>query len=125
MADFSQVKSSIHEERTHRIRILGTGAANPVIEVGQRVTITRTAAGVWRIDWLDHPGTFVGATYMGGALVSSDVKGQSLTRGVPVTSAAGVLSITFSWWSPTFVADELLATEYIDFTIVFAATKVP
>ena len=123
--DMSQSKSSIHEERVHRIRLLGTGAANPTIEVGQRVTVTRTGVGVWRIDWLDHPGTFVNCGYMGGALVASDVKGQTLTRGVPVTSAAGVLSITFSWWSSAFAADELLANEYIDLSVVFAATKVP
>lgn len=125
MADFSPVKSSIHEERVHRIRILGTGAANPTVEVGQRVTVTRTGVGVWRVDWLDFPGTFVGSSYMGGALVAADVKGQTLTRGVPVVSAAGVLSIAFSWWSSAFAADELLANEYVDLSIVFAATKVP
>lgn len=122
--DFSPVKSSVHEPRMHHIRLLGTGAANPTVEVGQRVTVTRTGVGVWRVDFLDHPGTFVGCNYMGGALVASDVKGQTLTRGVPVTTL-GVLSISFSWWSSAFAADELLANEYVDIWIMFAGTLRP
>lgn len=123
--NFSPSRSSVHEERKYQIRILGTGAANPVTEVGQRVTITRTAVGVFKVAFLDHPGTFVRFGWAGGALVPGDVKGQTLTRGVPVTDAAGQLSISVSWWSSAFAADELLANEYIDLEFIFAAKKDP
>lgn len=125
MADFSQSKSSIHEERAHRIRLLGTGAANPTIEVGQRIAVTRTGVGVYRIDWLDYPGTFVISDPALGSLVAANTAGVSVTRGVPVTSAAGVLSITYSVWTSLLAARELAANEYIDLSVIFAATKVP
>jgi len=123
--DFSPSRSSIHDERKYQIRILGTGAANPVTQVGQRVTITRTAVGVFKVAFLDHPGTFVRFGWAFGATVPGDVKGQTCTRGATVTDAAGQLSISISTWSSAFAADELLATEFLDLEFVFAATLNP
>jgi hypothetical protein len=122
--DFNPSKSSVHEERSYRIRLLGTGAANPVTEVGQGVVVTRTAVGVFKVTFNAHPGTFVNCNYMFGAATPSDVKGQTCTRGIPVITA-GVFSMSFSTWSSAFAADELLATEYLDLTLTFAATLVP
>jgi len=120
---FNYSRSSVLEERKYQIRLLGTGAANPVTEVGQRVLVTRTAVGVFKVAFLDHPGTFIRFGWASGATVPGDVKGQTLTRGLPVTDAAGQLSISVSWWSSAFAADELLATEYLDLEFIFSALK--
>jgi hypothetical protein len=122
---FSPSRSSINDERKYQIRILGTGAANPVTEIGQRVVVTRTAVGVFKVAFTEHPGTFVRFGWAFGAATPGDVKGQSCTRGVPVTDAAGQLSISVSTWSSAFAADELLATEYLDLEFIFSASKTP
>lgn len=114
--------SSVPGERLYRIRLLGTGAADPTVELGQGVTVARTATGVYRITFNDGPGTFVGISgYMFGAATPGDVKGQTLTRSTwtaPTSTADGFLSV--SVWSSTFAADDLQATEYLDITVVFS-----
>lgn len=116
-----KVLSSVPDERHIRVRLLGTGAADPTREIGQGVTITRTAVGVFKIVFNEGQGTFVGFSYAFGAATAADVKGQTCTRGTytnPTATAAGFLSI--SVWSSTFAADELNATEYLDLDFVFS-----
>ncbi len=127
MPDFSNSKSGIHEERLYRVRLLGTGAAAPTVEVGARegITATRTAAGVIKLTFAESPVTFIGCAYMFGAATPADVKGHTCTRDTPATSAAGVVSMEFSIWDSTFAADDLQATEYLDLTLAFAATDEP
>lgn len=123
--DFNEEVSSIHEGRTHRVRLLGTGAAAPTVEVGQGITASLTATGVVKLTWAEYPGTFVGCPgYMLGAETPGDVKGHTVTRDTPATTA-GVFSIELSIWNSSFAADNLQATEYLDLAIVFAATQVP
>jgi hypothetical protein len=58
---------------------------------------------------------------MFGGATAADVKGQTCTHDVytaPTATAGGFLSI--SVWSSTFAADNLQATEYLDFTIAFS-----
>jgi hypothetical protein len=114
--------SSVPDERHIRVRLLGTGAADPTREIGQGVTITRTASGVYKIVFNEGQGTFVG---MGapafGAATAADVKGHTCTRGTytsPTATAAGFLSI--SVWNSSFAADDLQATEYLDLDFVFS-----
>jgi hypothetical protein len=118
---FDRVLSSVPDERHYRIRLLGTGAADPTVEVGQKVTVARTAAGVYKITFTDNPGNFIGmGAPMFGAATPADVKGQTCTRGTytaPTATASGFISV--SVWSSTFSADDLQATEYLDLDIVF------
>jgi hypothetical protein len=117
--------SSVPGERLYRIRLLGTGAADPTVEIGQGVTVTRTASGVYKVTFTDGPGTFVGiAGYVFGAATPGDVKGQTLTRStytVPTSTADGFLSL--SVWSSAFAADDLQTTEYLDVTIAFSVVS--
>ncbi len=115
-------RTSVPEERVTRIRLLGTGAAAPTIEVGQQIVVTLSATGVVKLTWAEHPGTFVNSSYMFGAATPADVKGQTCTRDIPETTA-GVFSIEFSIWSSTFAADNLQLTEYLDLNIAFSATS--
>jgi hypothetical protein len=115
-------RSSIPDERLYVIRLLGTGAADPTVEIGAGVTAPRQATGVYRVTIPKNPGTFIGVRgYVFGAATPGDVKGQTLTRDTwtaPTASASGYLDIAV--WSSTFAADDLQATEYLDLTIAFS-----
>lgn len=120
---FSPSRTSVGNERVHQFRLLGTGAADPTVELGPSgATVTHQATGVYRITMPSGSGTFVGVRgYMFGAATPGDVKGQTCTRDtytVPTATALGFLDI--SVWSSTFSADDLQATEYLDIAIVMA-----
>lgn len=125
MQQYAFPKSNIPEENHYRLRLLGTGAAHPTKEIGQGMTVTRTAVGVFKIEFNDAPATFIGmASPAFGAATPADVKGHTATRSTytaPTATARGFISI--SVWSATFAADELNATEYLDLDFVFAATS--
>lgn len=118
-------KSTIQDERHYRIRLLGTGAADPTVQFGP-VTVTHQATGVYRITFPKNPGTFIGLVGMPafGAETPGDVKGQTCTRDTwtaPTASASGYLDV--SVWSSAFAADDLQATEYLDLTIAFSESS--
>lgn len=118
---FDRMLSSIPDERHYRIRLLGTGAADPTVEIKQGVTVTRTASGVYKFVFNIGPGTFVGmAAPAFGAATPADVKGHTATRSTytaPTATVAGFLTV--SVWSSTFAADDLQATEYLDLDFIF------
>jgi hypothetical protein len=120
---YDLARTSVPEERAIRVRLLGTGAAAPTVEVGPGITAARTATGVGKLTFSENPGTFVGCSYMLGATTPGDVKGHTVTRDTPETSSAGVVSLEFSIWNSSFAADNLQATEYLDLAIVYAATS--
>lgn len=112
--------TNVPEERTYRCRLLGTGASAPTKEIGDGLSVTRTAAGVYKLTFAGFiPFAFVGFHYGLGAATPADVKGHTVTRAVPVVSS-GVASIEVSLWNSTFAADDLQATEYMDLTFVFS-----
>lgn len=120
---FAPSKSCVHEERIIRIRLLGTGAADPTVEYGPSMTVLRQATGVYRITLLEGRGLFIGiGGYVFGAATPGDVKGQTLTRD---TWDATNKQLDLAVWSSTFAADELQATEYLDVSLVFADTNKP
>jgi hypothetical protein len=122
--DFTPGKTSVHGERTHRIRLLGTGGSAPTIELGQRVTVTRVSTGLYRLTWAEGPGTFVGlaGAPVFGAVTPGDVKGQTCTRDTFDTANN---QLDLAVWSSTFAADDLQTTEYLDIAVVFADTTAP
>ncbi len=118
---FDLSKSSVPDERIVRVRLLGTGAADPTVQIGQRVAVTHTATGVYKFTFGVGLGTFVSMQCpMFGAATPGDVKGQTATRSVftdPTATALGFLSV--SVWSSTFAADDLQATETLDLAFIF------
>lgn len=119
---FDKMLSSVPDERHIRVRLLGTGAADPTVELGQRVTVTRSAEGVYKITFDEGQGTFVGMNSpMFGAATPADVKGHTCTRDTytaPTATAAGFIEI--SVWGSTFAAEDLQATEYLDLDFIFS-----
>lgn len=122
MADLSPTKTSVHEERVYRIRILGTGAADPTVEVGQGVTVAETATGVYEITWAKGPGTFIGWSCSFGAATPADLKGYTAVRDTYDTTNF-VLAI--SVFDSSNAAADLAANQYADITVVFAETSSP
>ncbi len=122
----NDTKTNIPEERIYRVRILGTGAADPTKELGNGVTVTRTAEGVYKFSFDANPGAFVQVGgYIFGDTTPGDVKGHTLTRDTytsPSGSTDGYVEV--SVWDSTFAADDLDATEYLDISFVFAWSSV-
>jgi hypothetical protein len=116
--DFFPPKISHPNTRDHVFRLLGTGAAHPTVEVGPgECTITRIGVGVFRIVWASNPGTFIGWSKDLGAATPADVKGHTVVRD---TYDADNRRLDFSLFNAAEAADELQATEYLDFTVRFA-----
>lgn len=112
------IKSNIPNERVHRARILGTGAAAPTKEVGPGITVTRTSEGIYKFTWAENPGTFVGiGGFMFGDTTPGDVKAHDLTRD---TYDSSTFSIEVHVWDATATLDDLDATETLDVSFVFA-----
>jgi hypothetical protein len=111
--------TNVPEERIYRCRLLGTGTT-PTKEVGDGLTVTRTAAGVYKITFSGfNPFALIGFYWGLGATTPGDVKGHTVTRAGAVAVSSGVVSLEVSLWSATFAADDLQATEYMDLTFVF------
>lgn len=119
---FNRTQSSIPGESILRVRLLGTGAADPTVVIGQRVTVTLTATGVYKFTFAEGLGTFVGLAGAPAlsATTPGDVKGQTVTAGAytaPTATALGFISL--SVWSSAFAADNLQATENLDVGFIF------
>lgn len=112
-------KTNVPEERTYRCQLLGTGASAPTKVLGDGVSVTRTALGVYKLTFVGfNPFALVGFTYGYGATTPGDVKGQTVTRNVVVITA-GVAAIEVSLWSSGFAADDLQTTESLDLSFTF------
>ena len=115
---FGQTQSNIPGERRFQVSLLGTGASTPTKAIGQGVTVSRTATGVYKLTFDENPGTFARFTWGLGATVPGDVKQHTVTRGLP-DSTASVYSLSVSLWNSAGAADDLQATEYMDLEIVY------
>lgn len=118
MPDYSTNRSSLHGEQIQRIRLAGAGAAAPTVEVGQRITVTRTGVGVYRITWSESPGVFAGldGPPAFGGTVAADTKGMTATHG---RYDATNRTLDISLWSSLFAARDLLATELMSINVIF------
>jgi hypothetical protein len=114
--------SSEPESYTVKVRMTGTGAAAPTKNCGKDITITRTAAGVYKLTFGESPGAFVGID--GDALQADtpgNVKNFSITWNVwNVTTK----SIELSLWNAAGAATDLAAAQYISAAISFKKTSV-
>jgi len=111
---------SISDGRFYIVRLLGTGAANPTVEVGQGITVTRTGAGVYHIVFGENPGIFMGMMPTIGAVTPSDVKGFSFIRD---TYDPTTLSIDIAIFNASTTATDLAASQFLDLWILFAASS--
>lgn len=121
-ADFSPSRTTVHSERVYRLRLLGTGAANPTVEVGQRVTVARVSTGLYRLTWGEGPGTFVGWHFGLGAATPADLKGYTVVRDTYDTTNH---QLDLAVYNSSFALADLAATQYLDAAIVFAESSAP
>lgn len=111
-------KSNIPNERIYRLRVLGTGAANPTVEAGSNVTVTWVSTGLYRLTWSAGPGKFVGMNAPGlGAATPGDLKGYSVVRDTYDTTNH---QLDISVYNSSFALADLAANQYVDLTIVFS-----
>jgi hypothetical protein len=124
---FYPPKSSIPEERTYRIRILGVNGDHPTEQLGQGVTVTRTGEGAYLITWDENPGTFIGWAPPGfGAATPGDLKGYTAVRDTfTAQSGATDASLAFVVYDSTFTAADLVADQYADLAITFSTNMDP
>lgn len=121
-AILSPTKTSVSEERIYRLRILGTGAADPTIEVGQGMTVDETATGVYQITWTSGPGTFIGWHYGFGAATPGDLKGFTAVRDTYDTTN---FVLPFTVFNASATAADLAANQYMDITVLFSESSEP
>lgn len=112
-----EAQANVPSPRYHHVRMVGTGAAAPTKQVGQGITITRTAVGVYRLTWAENPGIFVGLNDGLQAVTPGDIKNHSL---VWDTYDAATRSIEVTLWDAAAAAHDLAANEFIHAMIVFA-----
>jgi hypothetical protein len=121
--NFTPTRTNVPNERLVRVGITGNSTGTPVERVGGGVTVTRTAAGVFKYTFADNLGTFCGLAGAPAlsAVTMSGVKGYSCSGGAyvaPTGSTAGYIEI--SVWDASNAAVDLTNVQYLDVTFVFA-----
>jgi hypothetical protein len=113
------VRSSLVEDRRYGVGITGAGAANPTKRYGPNVTVTRTAAGVYKFQWSGYPGHFKGFRHGLRADTPGNVKNFS------VTGPAGLVdnAISLSVWNAAGTATDLAAGAYLDVEFEFTESS--
>jgi hypothetical protein len=121
MAEKYRALSTVPEERTFRVRLLGVNDTHPTEQIGPGVTVTRTGEGAYLITWAESPGYFVGWSWAFGATTPADLKGYTAVRGVYSASAK---TLAFVVYNSSFTAADLIAAQYADLAITFADSSV-
>lgn len=111
-------KSTVPNERDYKLRILGTGAANPTVEVGQNMTVAWVSTGLYRITWSPGPGKFIGWSGPGwGAATTGDLKGYTAVRDTYDTTNH---QLDVAVYNSSFALADLAANQYMDATFTFS-----
>lgn len=120
---FSPSLTSVSDERTIRLRILGVDGANPTKELGQGCSVVRTGEGVCYIQFPtgpNHPGTFIGWSKDFGAATPADLKGYTAVRDTYDTTNR---RLPFTVFNASDTAADLIADQYIDIAVTFSTNS--
>jgi hypothetical protein len=112
-------KANTPERRSYDLRILGANGANPTVELGDGMTVTRANEGEYLITWTKNPGVFVGWRPGLGAATPADLVGYTVVRDTYSTTTK---SMTFFVYNALDAAADLIAGQYLDLEIVFKET---
>lgn len=126
MLDASLAKSTEPEKYDVPIRLLGTGASAPTIQVGKGITISRTGVGDYKITFADNPGPYLNFTYGLEATTRSAMFGCTVVgKYTAATSTArAFLEIALASGGTTPAARELAAAEFIHLDVNFKRVNV-
>jgi hypothetical protein len=111
------------ESQEHLIRFEGAGSSAPVKHLGAGVTVTRTGAGVYRLQWSDNPGVFLGASYSLQAATMSGLIGHNVVFGA-YDATNHRMDLTLDDGAGTPTAHDLAANEFITVRAVFSTSAV-
>ncbi len=107
---------------TTKVRLLGTGAADPTEVYGADVSAVRTAAGRYTLTWATNPGTFVGYSWGVQSTTINATRGVTVTVGVFSTTA---YTLEVDVWdflaqaAGVTVARDLAALEWLNLSFDF------
>ena len=104
-------------------RILGVNGANPTTQIGgEGATITRVSEGLYRVDFAENPGTFLGGYFGYGAATPADLRGYNAVRD---TWDATEFRFDFSVYpSDGGAIGDIIANQYLDIFIYFRKSGV-
>lgn len=115
----SPVRSTVPETQMHIIRLLGTGASAPTLQVGYEVSVTRNGAGSYRLTWANNPGKYVSFAASFAAATPANMGGWAAT--VDSDTVSG-LAIDVTTTDETNAAADLSAGEFVNLHFFFAQT---
>jgi hypothetical protein len=116
-------RSATPEAVTYDCRILGTGAADPTLQIGADagLVVTRTGAGVYRFQ-LDHnPGKFLSVDPVLAATTPSALKQYAVVPGDYDTTN---FRIDLSVFNAAGTATDLAAAQFMQLVFRFSRTSV-
>jgi len=109
----------------HTFLGVGTGADELTISYGPGITAVRQGAGVHRVSFAEHPGTFVGYSFAFQGATPANVAGHTVvldTWVAPSGSTLGYFDLTV--YNASDAAHDLVATELVSVTFKFIRTGV-
>jgi hypothetical protein len=101
------------------VRILGTGAATPTLEVGPGVTMSRTGVGVYRITTRDYVGKLLGVLTQCGQAAPAAAGGLSVVWDHDSYTATSKALDIYVQDSETGAAVDLTANDKLFLLLVF------
>lgn len=117
MAQFFPPLSTIQNERTYRLRLLGVNGANPTKQVGAGMTVTRTSEGLYKITWAKDPFRFIGCGHSFGSVTMTDMADYTFVRGVYNATAH---TLEFSIIKQNGTVEDLVANQFLDVDVTFS-----
>jgi hypothetical protein len=121
MAHFNDSRTSVPQERTYRLRLLGANGAAPTIQEGTLcgITATRTGEGAYELTWsaTQNPGKLIGWHATFGAATPADCAGYTAVRDTLNTTTR---VLPFVVYNSSFAAADIIADQYLDITLVFS-----
>lgn len=116
--DASPARTYTPDLRTVELRLLGTGAGNPTVELGQGVTVVRSPTGIYTVTIADQLGTYAGFDFGLEATTASGLAGYTV-----VATKTSNQVIVFSVFNGSNAAADLAAAQWLNLTLKFKAVN--
>lgn len=119
MTMFFPSKETVQELRTYHIRLVGANGANPTVQEGSGVTVTRTSEGLYKITWAENPFQFIGCGHSFGSLIMTDMADYTFVRGL---YSSTLFTLAFSIIKQNGSVEDLIVDQYLDIQVHFSVS---